>query len=157
MSKQLEISHAQYEKDFFRWTQDTADLIRRRRFEEIDLEHVSEENEDMGKRDCREVRSRLAALTRYLLNWQIRPELREASSWLVTINDHRTEVQLILDDSPSLCDIPALLPAVYEVASALAAIETELSIDRFPSACPYTPEQIMDHGYFPEGPLALSS
>lgn len=144
----------QYDTDFFRWTQETAELIRQRRFGELDLEQVAEEIEDMGKRDRREVQSRLTAITRYLLNWQIRPELRGASSWLVTINDHRREVELILDGSPSLCNIPTLLPVVYRIASELAAIETELSIDRFPSACPYTLEQIMDHGYFPEGQLA---
>ena len=157
MSKQLETAEMQYDKDFFRWTQETAELIRRRRFDEIDLEHVAEEIEDMGKRDRREVQSRLTAIVRYLLSWQIRPELREASGWLVTINHHRGEVELILEDSPSLCNIRALLPVVYQVACELAAIETELSIDRLPSACPDTPEQIMDHGYFPEGPLALRS
>jgi hypothetical protein len=149
----MSTAETQYDKDFFRWTQDTAELIRNRRFDKIDLEHVAEEIEDMGKRDRREVQSRLTAITRYLLSWQVRPELREASNWLVMINGHRTEVELILDDSPSLCKIPAVLPDVYRVASELAAIETELALDRFPSACPYTPEQLLDHGYVPDGSL----
>jgi hypothetical protein len=39
-----------YEDGFFVWTQQTAALLRARRFAEIDVEHAAEEIEDMGRR-----------------------------------------------------------------------------------------------------------
>jgi len=153
--QQLEKVEILYGTDFFRWTQETAELIRQRRFDEIDLEHVAEEIEDIGKRDHREVRSRLIVLVVHLLRWQLRPERREASTWLRTINEQRTELQLVIEDSPSLQQIPAKqLPVVYRSAVGQATKETGLSPRIFPADCPYTPEQILDDGFLPDGPLA---
>ena len=44
-----------YDEDFAVWTSETARLLRERRFEEVDIEHVAEEIADMGKRDKREM------------------------------------------------------------------------------------------------------
>jgi hypothetical protein len=38
-----------YDQDFFAWAMDTAKLLRDGRFGEIDIEHVAEELESMGK------------------------------------------------------------------------------------------------------------
>jgi hypothetical protein len=56
-----------YDKDFFEWTRCNAALLRARRFEEADIEHLAEEVEDMGKRDRRELTSRLEVLLTHLL------------------------------------------------------------------------------------------
>jgi hypothetical protein len=156
MSKQqLEKVETLYDEDFFRWTQETAELIRRRRFDEVDVEHVAEEIEDMGKRDHREVRSRLIVLVMHLLKWQLQPEHREKSTWVSTINQQHAELDLVLEDSPSLRHIPKeQLPFIYRNAVERAIRDTGLSRKLFPSDCPYTPEQILDYGFLPEGPLA---
>ena len=39
-----------YERDFVRWTARNADLLRERRFDEIDFEHIAEEIEDLGRK-----------------------------------------------------------------------------------------------------------
>jgi hypothetical protein len=41
---------AGYDTDFFRWTQETAELLRQGHFEETDKENLAEEVADMGKR-----------------------------------------------------------------------------------------------------------
>jgi hypothetical protein len=46
---------ADYDLDFFAWTQHTAALLREGRFDELDVEHLAEEVEDMGKRERREL------------------------------------------------------------------------------------------------------
>jgi hypothetical protein len=157
VSKQrLEKVETLYDEDFFRWTQETAELIRQRRFDEVDLDHVAEEIEDMGKRDHREVRSRLIVLLMHLLKWQLQPERREKSTWVATINEQRADLDLVLQDSPSLRHIPRKqLPLIYRNAVERAIRDTGLSHKLFPSDCPYTPEQILDYGFLPEGPLAL--
>ncbi len=143
---------AGYDADFFQWTQSTAEMIRRGRLAEVDLEHVAEEIEDMGKRDRREVRSRFSVLIMHLLKWQLQPELRGGSTWRSTIVEQRKQLRLIVQDSPSLGRVSREeLPALFRSAVEDAVEETGLSADRFPASCPYTAEQILDSDFFPEG------
>lgn len=143
-------SGADYDADFFQWTQTTAEMIRQGRLAEVDLEHVAEEIEDMGKRDRREVRSRIEVLITRLLKWQFQPEL-QTPSWRSTIREQRKQLRLVVGDSPSLGRILRVeLPALYKSSIIDAIEETGLSADRFPSACAYTAEQILDGDFFPE-------
>jgi hypothetical protein len=142
---------AGYDADFFQWTQATAEMIRRGRLAEVDLEHVAEEIEDMGKRDRREVRSRLIVLVMHLLKWELQPELRTPSRGL-TIDEQRTQIQFAIQDSPSLRRLPSdELAATYKRAVKRAIAQTGLDAGRFPPSCPYTAEQILDGDFFPEG------
>jgi hypothetical protein len=141
---------AGYDTDFFEWTQSTAEMIRQGRLAEVDLEHVAAEIEDMGKRDRREVRSRLIVLVLHLLKWEFQPDLR-TPSWDSTIDEQRTQIQLIIEDSPSLRRLPSEeLAATYKRAAKRAIAQTGLSASRFPSSCHYTADQILDGGFFPE-------
>jgi len=143
---------AGYDADFFQWTQTTAEMIRQGRLAEVDLEHVAEEIEDMGKRDRREARSRFSVLIMHLLKWQLQPERRERSTWRATIKEQRKQLRLVLADSPSLGRIPREeLPALFRSAVEDAVEETGLSADHFPSSCPYSAEQILASNFFPEG------
>jgi hypothetical protein len=141
---------ADYDTDFFQWTQSTAEMIRQGRLAEVDLEHVAEEIEDMGKRDRREVRSRLIVLLTHLLKRELQPELR-TSSWTSTINEQRMQIQLIIQDSPSLYRLPSEeLATTYKSAVEQAIAQTGLDAAHFPPSCPYTAEQILDGDFFPE-------
>ena len=44
-----------YEKDFLAWTQQRSELIRQGRWQEVDLDHLIEELEDMGKSNHQEL------------------------------------------------------------------------------------------------------
>jgi hypothetical protein len=48
-----------YEEDFYAWTQHQAELLRRLRppDNELDLEHIAEEIEDLGRGDLRATQS----------------------------------------------------------------------------------------------------
>jgi hypothetical protein len=50
-------SSALYEEDLYAWSEAQAELLRRRRFSELDLEHVVAETLDVGGSLYREVRS----------------------------------------------------------------------------------------------------
>jgi hypothetical protein len=141
---------ADYDGDFFQWTRATAELIRQGRLAEVDLEHVAEEIEGIGKRDRREVRSCLIVLVMHLLKWEFQPELR-TPSWSSTIQEQRMQIQLIIEDSPSLRRLPSdELAATYKRAVRRAIAQTGLDAGRFPPSCPYTAEQILDSDFFPE-------
>jgi hypothetical protein len=149
VAEQVTDAVATYDSDFFEWTQQTAELIRQGRLTEADLEHVAEEIADMGKRDRREVRSRLRVLLVHLLKWQLQP-LQKTSSWKATILEQRAQLALVLDDSPSLRRIPANeLEVVYRSAVDRAIAETQLAPDVFPADCPFTIAEIVDRDFFP--------
>ena len=56
-----------YEEDLYAWSEAQAELLRRRRFAELDLEHVVEEILDVGGSLYREVRSRIRTIMEHLL------------------------------------------------------------------------------------------
>ncbi len=92
---------ALYDADFFKWTQRTAQRLRQRDFDEVDIEHAAEEIEDMGKRERRELSSRMEVLLGHLLKWKLQPHKR-SNSWRATIVTQRQEIAAGLKDSPSL-------------------------------------------------------
>ena len=71
-----------YEQDFDVWALHNAELLRQGRLTEIDAEHIADELESMGKRDRRELLSRLKILIGHMLKWRFQPTQR-CSSWRV--------------------------------------------------------------------------
>jgi len=59
-----------YDQDFERWALTQADLLRRGKIQQLDVEHLIAELEDMGKSSQRELESRLMILIAHLLKWQ---------------------------------------------------------------------------------------
>src|SRR5450432_1865831 len=90
-----------YDRDFAEWTARNATLLRQRRFDEADAEHVAEEIEDMGKRDRREVSNRLKVLIAHLLKWAAQPDKRGGSTWSATIDEQRSELDEIFEHLPA--------------------------------------------------------
>jgi hypothetical protein len=145
---------AGYEEDFFAWTKRTASLLRARRFSDLDVEHLAEEIEDMGKRDRRELDSRVRVLLAHLLKWQLQPA-RQSRSWKATIVAQRAEIDDLLRDSPSLRSrVGSELERNYGVAVARAAAETGAARDRFPTRCPWSARQLLDPRFHPGRRLA---
>ncbi|MBI3328376.1 MAG: DUF29 domain-containing protein [Nitrospinae bacterium] len=140
-----------YEEDFFEWTQTTAASIRAGKWEAIDPESVAEEIESLGKRDRRELGSRLQVLVMHLLKWRYQPAER-SGSWRGTIEDQRTEILDLLDDSPSLRrQVPAILAQRYPRARAKAGGETGVAVETFPPTCPWTADQVLAADFWPKG------
>lgn len=137
-----------YDRDFFAWTQNTAELLRKGSYSDVDPETLAGEIEDMGKRDLREVNSHLRVLIMHLLKWQYQPDGR-GGSWQSTINTQRFELEGVFEQSPSLRTrfIPHLAKT-YARARFEASAETGLDERVFPQECPYTVEQILDRSFF---------
>src|SRR5512134_2414110 len=92
-----------YEQDFYAWTQEQASKLRSGELVTLDLEHLAEEIESMGRSERRELINRLAVLLAHMLKWQYQPERRgSGKSWRATIKEQRRQVQRVLKDSPSL-------------------------------------------------------
>jgi len=139
-----------YDTDFFEWTQRTAQRLRARRLAEVDIEHVAEEIEDIGKRDLRQLNTRMEVLLAHLLTWRFQPRKR-SRSWRATIVAQRHEIDAILEDSPGLRRrLASGRRRNYDRAVARAAAETGLRAVAFPPDCPFSSDEILDAGFLPE-------
>lgn len=141
--------NATYEKDFYAWLLKSAELLRRGKFSELDVEQIAEELEGMARSDKRQLINRLAVLLAHLLKWQYQPEKR-SKSWERTIREQRKRISLLLEESPSLkSEIDQRLSDAYEIAVLSAANETGLDDDHFPESCEYSLEEVLG-GIYPD-------
>ncbi|ATQ69418.1 MULTISPECIES: DUF29 domain-containing protein [Methylosinus] len=139
-----------YDKDFYAWAKEQANLLRVGDLARADIAHIAEEIESMGRTEKRELVSRLTVLLLHLLKWRHQPVGRGNSSRL-SIANSRDEITDHLADNPSLKSllVPTLVSA-YRYARRKAAVETSLAEETFPETCPWTFEEIMDEGFWPE-------
>lgn len=140
-----------YDIDFAEWCARTADLVRAGRLDDVDLEHVAEEIEDMGKRDRRAATNRTRALLMHLLKWAAKEEKR-FPSWKATITEQRRRLSAIFEDSGSVrAYVQKNLAVIYREASKDALSEMGRS-QGLPVKCPWTVKNILDTDFLP-GPL----
>jgi len=142
-------ARVRYEDDLFAWTQEQAALLRAHAVDAIDWENLAEEIESMGRRDRRELGSRLTVILLYLLKWQAQPALHGAT-WRKMLRTQRREIRELLGQSLSLRrEVPAMIREVYVDAVKDAVDETGLRADVFPGTCPYAPDEVLDEGHLP--------
>ncbi|HYD47424.1 MAG TPA: DUF29 domain-containing protein [Terriglobales bacterium] len=139
-----------YDRDFAAWSSRTAALLRHRRFDEVDFDHLAEEVEDLGKRDLKELHSRVQVLLAHLLKWRYQ-RARRSRSWRSTIVAQRLEIEALLAQSSSLRPkIATGLARNYAGAVRRAAADTGLPAEHFPEACPFKTQQILNHDFLPD-------
>jgi Domain of unknown function DUF29 len=91
---------AEYDRDFYAWTLVQAEALRAKDWQALDLEHLAEEIEALGKSDRRALQSHLRILLLYLL--KVAHQRQPRLSWLRSIRNSREAIELVLGDSPSL-------------------------------------------------------
>jgi len=139
-----------YEKDVVAWAMEQAALLRSGQLSALDIEHIAEEIEDVGKSEKRELASRMAVLLSHLLKWQHQPG-RRGSSWTRTLKEQRKAIAAALRQTPSLkasLNDPDWLAGVW--ADAVTKAVDETGLDSFPEDCPWSMEQVLTEEFFPE-------
>ena len=140
-----------YEHDINAWANEQARLLRARRFDLLDVEHIAGEIEDVGKSEQRELASRMVVLLAHLLKWAYQPD-RRGASWEKTIRAQRKEIIYALDESPSLTpklQEPRWLDMVW--ARAIAQAVNETGLDCFPEECPWAiQDEVLAGTWLPE-------
>jgi hypothetical protein len=133
-----------YEQDLVLWARTTAQLLREKRWEAIDLPHLIEEIEDLGKSERSAIGSQMERIMVHLLKWQYQPQ-RRSDSWLDSINDGRSQIRRKIEDSPSLRNYPeAILQKEYARARREASRQTGLALNIFPESCPFAITQVLE-------------
>ena len=135
-----------YDQDFYVWTEQQAELLRKRRFEELDLGNLIEEVEGLGDAKKSAVLSNATVVIEHLLKLQLSQAQDPRRSWADSILEHRKRLELEL--TPRLRQILAAeLPRVYALTRGLTERRLRLygedaAADALPAACPYTADQI---------------
>ena len=129
-----------YEQDFYVWTEVQAGLLRDRRFAALDLEHLIEEIEALGRAEKREVLGDAVVIVEHLLKLQHSPAQEPGAV------EHRNRLEL--DLTPRLRQILAdELLRVYGIARRTAerrlrAHGEDAAAAALPVDCPYSLDQI---------------
>jgi hypothetical protein len=137
-----------YEQDIYAWSKEQADLLRARRFEDLDLEHLIEEVDDLGESLYRSARSRIRTIIEHLLKLEHSAARDPRAGWVETVMTQRSD----LEDELTRSLRPRLeqaLSRTYDqarrnVAAALREHREHAAADGLPATCPYTLEQITD-------------
>ncbi len=139
-----------YDRDFYAWANEQAALLREGKLGDADIEHIAQEIESMGKTEKRELARQLTLLLLHLLKWRFQPGKR-SRGWEVSIKVQRNRLGDHLDDNPSLTPlIPAVTKKSYQIALLEAVAETGFSESTFPESCPWSFDEMMDPGFWPE-------
>ncbi len=139
-----------YDSDFYAWSREQAELLRAGKLAQADIDNIAEEIDSMGRTEKRELISRLTVLLLHLLKWRHQPD-RRGPSWEASIRVQRDDVADHLDDNPSLKPLlPQTLASAYRKACLGAVAETGLPFATFPEACPWTVQEALDDGFWPE-------
>ena len=139
-----------YEKDIVLWANEQAELLRKGMVSELDIEHIAEEIEDVGRSEKNELASRMALLLAHLLKWKYQPGFR-SSSWQRTIKEQRNAIAKRLDRTPSLVPVlrdPGWQSEIWSDAVSKAIDETGLDV--FPEVFLWSIDEVLDPMFFPE-------
>lgn len=139
-----------YEADFAAWAERQAALLKAGRLDALDVVNLAEEIESLGRSDRRALIHQLDRVLIHLLKMRHQSS-RQSRSWSNSIADGRRQIELILSDSPSLRGaLEAGFEACYTRARREAARQTRLAIETFPATAPFTLDQAIEDGYWPE-------
>jgi Domain of unknown function DUF29 len=113
-----------YDRDFLLWTEEQAAALRCVKDSNLplDWENLAEEIDSLGKSLRRELRSQLRRILPHLFKLAASPAAPPRLGWQATIRAARSELEHLLDESPSLKrDIDALVAKLLPIAAELAA------------------------------------
>ena len=136
-----------YDQDFYVWTEAQAELLRQRRFEELDLDNLIEEVAGLGDTKKSAVLSNATEVIEHLLKLQHSPATDPRPGWIDSILEHRNRLEY--DLTPRLRQIlEDELPRVYALARRTADRRLRVhgenaAADDLPAACPYSVDQIL--------------
>jgi Domain of unknown function DUF29 len=146
-----------YDEDFYAWTREQADALRRLAAERwngpLDLERLAEEVEDLGSSQRHAVESLIERVLEHLLKLEYSPAADLRRGRLISVlhaRNHarkrmtaamRQEVEPCLGDAYGRARRVAML-ALWEHGEANSA-------ELLPKVSPYTLDQVLDEDWFP--------
>lgn len=144
-----------YERDFFHWTQEQTELLRRASNlclnapPGLDWEHIAEEIEQLGKDKLDDLYARYVVLVAHLLKWRYQPK-GKCGSWRGTINEQRFRIARVIRKNPSIRPLrEGEFKEACDEARQRALDATNLPDRLIPATCPFDLQQVEDRDYWP--------
>lgn len=138
-----------YETDVVAWANEQAALIRAGRLDQLDLIHIAEEIEDVGKSEQRELASRMAVLLAHIIKWKFQPAKR-SKSWELTIKNQRIAIAKRIKRTPSLQPMLTDTEWIEDMwGDALDMATRETGLEILFEVCPWTLMDVLTEGWLP--------
>ena len=129
-------------------------MLRERRFDELDVEHLAEEVDGVGISEFRAFTSAIELIVLHMMKWDYQVE-RRGRSWRNTINEQRRRVKKLLRQNPSYkARLAEAIEDAYDAVPGEVEKQTTIPIERLPQSCPYSWDEIMTrlHDFDPDRP-----
>lgn len=142
-----------YDRDFLLWTEQQADLLRAGKMSELDVEHLVEEIEELGKEQKMALQSLIRMILVHLLKLDFSPSRAPRAKWIDEVLEFRARAESRIEDTPSLNHhLDALFCKAWPQARRI--VEKSMLVHgenvEIPKDCPYTLEQVLDPEFLPE-------
>ena len=138
-----------YKTDVIAWANEQASLLRAGKFNQLDIEHIADEVEDVGKSEQRELENRMATLLAHLIKWRFQPE-RRGKSWEATAREQRIMILRRLEKTPSLqgdlADAEWLADAWSD---AKLKVFQEAGLEDLSLECPWSVAEVLRQDFLP--------
>jgi hypothetical protein len=153
-----------YEEDFAAWVERQVGALRALAASgaappDLDLAHLIEEVEDLGKNIRDEVESRVTVALAHLLKLEFSPAAEPRRGWRATVINQRTHLARRLTATLRR-HVRDRFDDLYRDARIDAADDLEvdgMSLDHLPAEPPYTLEQVTQRGWWPRNRHGLDS
>ncbi|MFW6316554.1 MAG: DUF29 domain-containing protein [Cyanobacteriota bacterium] len=138
-----------YERDDYLWVKKTIQMLKEKKFNELDLENLIEELEDLGREKKNKVESLLRQIIIHLLllEYWSQEYQYNAAHWRAEITEFRFQINGILTKTLQSY-LASKIELIYQNSVKYTQRKTNLNI--FPEKCPYTLEQLLDEDWFPK-------
>jgi Domain of unknown function DUF29 len=136
-STRHELEEQEYDADFYKWTKNQAKFLKKREFSKLDLDHLIEEIESLGRSEKRTLKSYVELLLMYKLKIKFQPR-KHTISWDLSVKEANHKAQTTLQENPSLKPkLKDIVNDAYFSARLKAALETGMEEETFPIECPW--------------------
>ena len=147
-----------YETDFYGWTQEQAAKLRTLLVErsnlDLDIEHILEEIDSLGRSDYHQLVSRLEEIAIHLLKLHYSTLLECERLWKNSVRGQRTRIARLLRQSPSLkARLGEALEAGYEDALRHFGDEKLIELgmpEHLPGSSPFGVEECLADDWWAE-------
>lgn len=139
-----------YDADVVAWDNEQSHFLRAGKFDHLDIEHLADETEDVGKAEQRDLAKRMAVLLAELLKWNWQPAVR-GLRWPAIIAIYRKVVIRRIELTPSLKLVlqdALLVSGMCSDAVLKLSKETDIEILEIPETCPWAIQDVLTEGWF---------
>jgi hypothetical protein len=150
-----------YDEDFYAWTQQQAEALRTqfKGDNRLDVEHLAEEIEDLGKSELHAIESYVENVIEHLLKLDYSGWVEARNPWRAEVDAFRTSIERKI--TPRIRQqVETEVPKLYERARRAAPRslhQRELDfVRRLPKTCPYPWDAIWHRDVLAEAGIDLS-